>query len=135
MDHPIKIRAHHLLCLQGYQGYGYSDDFVSNLERIREIILTSSDHELQVVAEPDVICSYCPYNGDTGCQKDQGSNHRIQSMDLKILEKLNLVPGAKDLAKNLLERTNTNFKTFSDIQDICGHCQWEEKCLWYQKFV
>jgi hypothetical protein len=30
----IKLRVHHLLCLQGYQGYGYDECFKKNLENI-----------------------------------------------------------------------------------------------------
>ncbi len=33
-DSIINIRAHHLLCLQGFQGYGYSQDFVRNMAEI-----------------------------------------------------------------------------------------------------
>ncbi|HOP74337.1 MAG TPA: DUF1284 domain-containing protein [Bacillota bacterium] len=135
MDEPIKIRAHHLLCLQGYQGYGYSESFVVNLERIRDLMITSPDLEVQVVAEEDIVCSCCPFRCEAGCQKDQDSSHRIRSMDLKILEKLHLISGMKCRAQNLLKLVEATFKTYSDIQDICGHCQWEEKCLWYQKFL
>jgi hypothetical protein len=29
---PIVIRAHHLLCMQGFQGYGYTPDFEQQWE-------------------------------------------------------------------------------------------------------
>jgi hypothetical protein len=135
MDTTIKIRAHHLLCLQGYQGYGYSNGFVDDLERIQKFIMASSDLEVQVVAENDLICNCCPNRGETGCQKDANANKRIQSMDLKILERLNLKPGTKDITENFLNLINTNFKTYLNIQDICGNCQWTEKCLWYQRIA
>ena len=33
--HTVRLRAHHLLCMHGFQGKGYSDLFV---RRLREII-------------------------------------------------------------------------------------------------
>ncbi|WP_263641218.1 hypothetical protein [Methanobrevibacter arboriphilus] len=34
----IYLRGHHLLCLQGYQGYGYDDNFKKNIETIISIL-------------------------------------------------------------------------------------------------
>lgn len=135
MSSSIKIRAHHLFCVQGYQGYGYSDKFQANLERIIKLINTVPDLEIEVIAEKDMICSYCPHTGKNGCQQDEDSAQKIQSMDLKILEKLNLKEGIREQAQNLVMLTNTKFKTYFDIQEICGNCQWKEKCLWFQKLL
>ena len=30
----LVLRGHHLLCLQGFQGYGYDEDFVKNMTEI-----------------------------------------------------------------------------------------------------
>ncbi|HII92208.1 MAG TPA: DUF1284 domain-containing protein, partial [Methanosarcina sp.] len=30
----LKIRAHHLCCIQGFQGYGYSPVFVANMRAV-----------------------------------------------------------------------------------------------------
>ena len=39
MDKKIlSIRAHHFLCMQGFQGYGYSEDFIRNMAGIIEYI-------------------------------------------------------------------------------------------------
>ena len=135
MSSSIKIRAHHLFCVQGYQGYGYSDKFQANLERIIKLIRTVPNLEIEIIAEKDMICSYCPHTGKIDCQLDEDSAQKIQSMDLKVLEKLNLKEGIKDKAQNLVMLTNTKFKTYYDIQEICGNCRWEEKCLWFQKLL
>jgi len=135
MSSSIKIRAHHLLCVQGYQGYGYSDKFQANLERIIKLICTVPNLEIEIIAEKDMICSYCPHTGEIDCQLDEDSAQKIQSMDLKVLEKLNIKEGIRDKAQNLVMLTNTKFITYYDIQEICGNCRWEEKCLWFQKLL
>lgn len=135
MSFTIKIRAHHLLCFQGYQGYGYNDDFKANLEQIIKLINTTTGLVIEVIAENDVICRCCPYTGEAGCMKDTYSAPKIWSMDLKILEKLNLKTGTKMKAHDLITLTNTMFKTCLDVQGICTHCHWNEKCLWFQKLA
>ncbi len=129
----LKIRAHHFLCLQGYQGYGYSDEYKLNLERILKLIQTMPDVEVEVIAQNDMICDYCPNKNQIGCKKDSGSIKTIRSLDLKVLEKLNIMEGVIDKASNLMRKVNTQFKNFPDIQAICDHCQWTEKCRWFQK--
>lgn len=135
MSSCLKIRAHHLFCMQGYQGYGYSDQFQANFEQIIKQIYTVPDLEVELIAAKDMICSYCPHNGKTDCQLAEDSAQKIRSMDLKVLEKLNLNEGLKDKAQNLLQLTKTKIKTYYDIQEICGNCRWEEKCLWVQKLL
>lgn len=135
MSFILKIRAHHLLCLQGYQGYGYSESFKANLEKIIKLIHTTSDLVIEVVTENDLICEHCPYTDKTGCQKDENSSLKIKSMDLKVLEKLGLQEGVMDKSQNLINLINTKLKTYFDIEEICGNCQWKEKCLWFQKLL
>jgi hypothetical protein len=135
MSVSLKIRAHHLLCFQGYQGYGYSKEFQDNLERIIKLINTDPDLEMEVIAEKDMICSCCPYMVKTDCQRNQYSARMVRLIDLKVLEKLNLKEGVREKAQNIIALTNTNIKNFDDIQEICGDCQWREKCLFAQKIT
>ncbi|WP_424356150.1 DUF1284 domain-containing protein [Methanobacterium sp. MBAC-LM] len=145
----MKIRAHHLLCMQGFQGYGYSEDFSKNMAEIIEILQNFPEHEIEIVAETDSICTCCPYNINGKCQESQGSleykvfggpkskiltaNNRIISMDLKVLKKLDISPGSIFEAGEIFKITNEKLKTYFDVKDICGDCRWSEKCLWYLK--
>jgi uncharacterized protein len=128
---PIKIRAHHLLCMQGYQGYGYSKDFENNLQEIIKCINSNPDSLIEVIAENDLICSCCPNLYKSECQMDESSNSRIHNMDLKILKVLGLKSGDKGEASYFINLVNSKFKKRLQLNSICGDCQWKEKCLWY----
>ena len=54
----MKLRAHNLLCIQGFVGKGYSPEFVANMKRIVGGLLGRT--EVTVVEEPDGLCSACP---------------------------------------------------------------------------
>jgi hypothetical protein len=50
MSAPINIRVHHLLCMQGFQGYGYNDDFATHLKNIIERFRKNPDTFIQVIS-------------------------------------------------------------------------------------
>ncbi len=126
----MKIRAHHLLCMQGFQGYGYSEDFSKNMTKIVEILRSFPEKKIQVVNECDIICSCCPYNVKEICSKDPESYEKIMRMDTKIIEKLELSCGDIFEAGKIFSHVNKKLKSYSDINEICGDCKWSEKCLW-----
>jgi len=145
----MKIRAHHLLCIQGFQGYGYSEDFSKNMAEVIEILYNFPKYKIEIVAETDAICTCCPYNINGKCQENQVSlqhkvfggpkskiltaNDKIISMDLNVLKKLDISPGSIFEAGKIFKITNKKLKTYFDVKDICGDCRWSEKCLWYLK--
>ena len=82
----LKLRGHHLLCLQGFQGYGYDEDFVENMceiNRLRKL----EDTSIKVVNSPDDICKACPNLVDNKCIDDK-NNDKIIAMDNVVLSKI-----------------------------------------------
>jgi len=125
----LNIRAHHLLCLQGFQGYGYSQDFVRNMAEIIKKI--GSNPELQIITGCDDICSYCPHRLEGVCQKDAGSVSGIKDVDRRVLQYLDLKEGIKGRAHDFISLAKARLRSISDIENICGDCNWKEKCLWF----
>jgi hypothetical protein len=126
----MKIRAHHLLCMQGFQGYGYSEDFSRNMAKVIQTIESFPKQKIQIVTECDVICSCCPYNINEICSKNPESNKKIKRMDIKVLEKLELSGETILEGKEIFSFVNKKLGPM-DVQEICGNCSWKEKCLWF----
>mgnify|MGYP000951224147 CR=1 FL=1 len=123
----IKIRAHHLLCMQGFQGYGYSQGFQRNLEEIINYLESNPYSSLKLVADTDVICLKCPHLEDGHC--DRYSYPAIRDMDLKVLEKLDLEVGVIEPVQKLLSQVKA--WNIHDLREVCGECSWKDKCLLY----
>lgn len=126
----IKIRAHHLFCMQGFQGYGYSSEFVANMRSVMESINAFPSKPLKLVSECDVICASCPH-GEQCARKGSFLAIRIRRMDSLVLKKLGMVDGTIIDAKSVFRLVNTKLKNPSDIEEVCGSCRWRQKCLWY----
>lgn len=129
-----KIRAHHLLCMQGFQGYGYSSDFVEKMSNIIVSIESSPESRIKVVKCCDDICYYCPNNIGNICRKNGDNGAKIRDMDQLVLDKLGFREGYCATAGKLLEYVNKSFDK-NDALEVCGNCAWKAKCLWYTKIV
>lgn len=122
------LRGHHLLCLKGFQGYGYDDGFVENMAEINskrkldetKVILTDS---------ADDICKVCPNLKDNLC-KDMLHNENIVRMDREVLKKLDMKE--EHNSKELFEKIDVIFNTEESVSKICFNCLWHDKCLFYQ---
>lgn len=128
----LKIRAHHLCCIQGFQGYGYSPVFVANMRALISDLDAFPSKPLKLVSECDAICISCP--GKRECSAQQSVlSHRIREMDLVVMEKLNIKEGTVMCADEAFTLINSKLNNTSDIEDVCGTCKWRLKCLWYMQ--
>lgn len=122
------LRGHHLLCLKGFQGYGYDNEFIENMISInskRKLDTTI----IQLTDSSDDICSACPNLKNNICQS-KIQNEKIVNMDNEILKKLDREKEYN--SKELFDKIDDIFNTKESVSKICFNCMWHEKCLFYQ---
>ena len=122
------LRGHHLLCLQGFQGYGYDKAFVENMTEINRIRRLSNT-TVTLTDSQDDICKACP-NLKEGLCKNQRQNESIKSMDGEVLSKLD--PSKEYYALNLFKEVEKIFNSKESVSKICSKCMWHKECLFYQ---
>lgn len=119
----LRLRGHHLLCLHGFRGFGYSPEFVSNMLQVRDRLLDSPETEVEVTISPDDICATCPHLSNARCAKrDEESESRIGTKDAAILSRLSLSPGDRMSAREVFALTEERFR--DGIDDVCSSCRW-----------
>ena len=123
------LRGHHLLCLQGFQGYGYDKDFVKNMTEINHT-RKLDDTTISITNEADDICKACPNLKNNLCE-NKTQNERIISMDNEVLSKLNQTKEYN--AVDLFKKVENIFNSKENVNNICSNCIWHEECLFYQK--
>ena len=115
----INIRPHHLLCIHGFRGKGYSDEFVESMTSIVHNIKKSKETQLNVVFNTDTICANCPHKiGENLCTTQE----HILTLDNKVTSALDLQE--KSYAYNEIQHLITQKLTPGDFDHICGSCQW-----------
>lgn len=113
-----KLRGHHLFCLLGYRGMGYSKEYVANMTNLHQTLKNEPLTKIKLVSGPDQLCEKYPNSGEYHCH-----NHSIYERDEVILEKLGLVIGQiiswKDIETHIQQ-----YVVPTDIQIICNTCSW-----------
>jgi uncharacterized protein len=118
------LRGHHLLCVHGFRGMGYSPSFVKNMWKIVEDIRDDQkDFPIRVEAALDDACMACPHRGLSTCEADEGSNEHVITMDERVISHLHLEKGMSykksELVKLTAEKVHPN-----DLDTLCHGCSW-----------
>lgn len=118
----IKLRPHHILCIQNYKGKGYSFEFTENMDRIVETLRHNTKQEIEIIFSKDDICDKCPNKqGNNLCTSD----YKVRIIDNNVIKYLDLKEGVYryDYILNLL-KNNIDKNRF---KYICGQCEWYKK--------
>ncbi len=120
----IRLRAHTLLCLQGFRGEGYSASFIHNLSRIHRSLAEDPDQEVELVDSPDAVCEACPHLCRTGCSVDGiNSEEAMCDQDRRVLSLIGLPAGQRLPWSEVLARIRGSV-VGADLAGICGGCRW-----------
>ena len=84
--YKFKIHPHHLLCILGYRGLGYNENFTSNMTKIVKDLRSNPNTIINVSPEADDICIACPYNSKGICIKKPNSEEIVHNIDSEYLK-------------------------------------------------
>jgi hypothetical protein len=113
-----KLRGHHLFCLLGYRGMGYSEEYVENMTLLYQTLRENPKTLIEIVKGPDQLCERYPNSGTYHCQENN-----IYERDAVILEKMGLKVG-QILNWEEIELRIQKFVIPSDLPIVCETCSW-----------
>ena len=120
----MMLRAHHLICLLGFRGLGYSPEFLQDMIKIVFKLLSCPETLIEVISEPDDICTPCPFLKDGGCHEEgPQSEEIIKKRDRAVMMRLGLVSGDKVTWSAVEQRIRSSISR-RDLEQICQDCQW-----------
>lgn len=123
-DHSLRIRAHTVLCLQGFRGEGYSAGFVENMTAIHQRLADDPSQWIEIIDGPDAMCGACPHLLPTGCSLNgEESEPDMQAQDQDVLARLGLRAGDRLPWAVVLDRIR-RLLTGENLTNICGQCRW-----------
>lgn len=123
MDKVLRLRGHHLFCLQFFRGEGYSKKFIENL---RKVVQRWDGEKAILVEGVDDVCKGCPHLEDGGCV--YFGEDKIREEDHLALRLLNLnvgdAIGKRDVADRITPPVRDAWR-----KDNCEGCMWEAVCF------
>lgn len=129
----IKIRGHHLLCMQGFQNKGYSESFIENMASLINFLSDTPDVHVKIVNTADNICSFCPNLTKDGVCENPKSDLSIKKRDNLSIDFLDLKVGEVYSYLEILTKM-FDILDFDKVDSICKDCGWQRVCLFYSKF-
>lgn len=115
---PIRLRGHHLLCIHGFRGLGYSPEFVANMSAIVERLQTRPQTAVEIISGPDAICAGCPQDAASHCTEE-----RVSERDRLVLQRLGASPGDAFSWAELVGRVRRRIDP-AFLRRACASCPW-----------
>ncbi|WP_394231951.1 DUF1284 domain-containing protein [Niallia oryzisoli] len=113
-----QLRGHHIFCLLGYRGMGYSKEYVENMTMLHQTLRENPKTWIQLIEGPDRLCEKFPNTSEYHCE-EKG----IAERDSAILEKMELKIG-QILTWEEIEAKIQKYIVPSDINTVCESCSW-----------
>lgn len=117
----MKLRAHHLLCTQGFVGMGYSDTFTRNMAHI--VAQMNAGELIEVVDSCDDICAACPHRRGRDCGASEHAEAEIQALDARARAQLGVAVG-EVLDAPLIHQRLQQRPVAQKLPEICSGCPW-----------
>ena len=118
----MRLRAHNLICIQGYVGKGYDAAFVANMTRVVESL--DERTPVTVIAAPDTLCAACPHLQESGCAlHGAGTETGMVQQDRDVLKRLAIGDG-ETLPWGEIHARIARSVAPEDLDSICGACPW-----------
>jgi hypothetical protein len=118
LQNPIRLRGHHLLCMLGYRGMGYSEAYAANMNAVHERLRKEPDTTVALVEGADDLCACFPADRPYHCDSDT-----VSRRDAAVLERLGLQTGEALAWSEVLRRIAGNVSP-ADVPAWCATCPW-----------
>lgn len=126
-EQVLPIRGHHLLCMLGFRGLGYSDGFVRNMKQIVKRVMGDPETALLLTTGCDAICRACPYQEDGHCAKPKKGRRRPGDADQALLSRIGCAPNTRTTAGEVYQRIGLHVDTADLGGRFCTECEWLER--------
>ncbi|MDO5294142.1 MAG: DUF1284 domain-containing protein [bacterium] len=121
-----RLRGHHLVCMQQFQGVGYNEEFAKNMTDVIKQLQENPLQQVTVLKSMDDICEKCPNKLDEEhCALSRPGKPDSSVKDGKLLEVLGLEVGGTYSYQEILTRIERNIEAAYDT--CCKGCGWEGK--------
>jgi uncharacterized protein len=120
----LSLRPHHILCRLGYVGYGYSPEFIREMERT--VKLLESKRVKTVILRPgfDNVCRTCPHHeGECDPARLGSRGVAAEEFDRRAQRALKVKLGHAYPLPEINQRIAA--LTPEEFAAICKGCEWQ----------
>ncbi|MEJ8737996.1 DUF1284 domain-containing protein [Erysipelotrichaceae bacterium HCN-30851] len=120
----MKLRPHHILCIQKFIGKGYNEDFTLHMNAIVSKLIDNPKVQITITHGCDDICERCPNNINELCT----SFDKVARLDTSVLMICNFDYGQTVSWIKLANKARRCIFETNRFNNICHECEWNEIC-------
>ena len=120
----MRLRPHHLLCVQKFVGHGYDEKFVRHLAGVVARLAAQPETRITLTQGCDDVCAHCPNRVKSRCV----SMEKVDRMDSCVLEICGLGAGESGTWAALAQRAKERILGAGAFEVVCAGCQWFALC-------
>ncbi|MCR5261299.1 MAG: DUF1284 domain-containing protein [Candidatus Gastranaerophilales bacterium] len=126
MSEVLNIRAHHFLCLPGYQGNGYDGAHKTSWDTVSQQLKEHPDTFVRIVDGQDDLCKNCPNaQGKNGIKCNMGF---LAQLDEKVKDMFGFKTGMVMTWEAIMEKVRSVMNK-DNHKELCGNCEWRRAGL------
>lgn len=118
------LRPHHGMCLQFYEGRGYSQEFTDHMGRVLQEFRQDPGRRIVLKPQTDLVCGHCPHNR-AGCCDTQEKTDRY---DREVMKACGFFEGEEMSVAEAIGRIKAQVIETGLRSRICADCSWNEIC-------
>ena len=120
----MKLRPHHLLCIQKYTGNGYDDAFAAGMDALVRRLTARPDTAVTLTEGRDNVCAVCPHMAGGRCDSEE----KVNRLDKGVLEACGFSAGETHSWSVLARTAREQVLEKDTFEKVCGCCEWFELC-------
>ncbi|MBQ3391917.1 MAG: DUF1284 domain-containing protein [Lachnospiraceae bacterium] len=119
-ERPVRLRSHHLLCMQTFVGNGYSEAFVENMKQVLARLAAEATPGFMLAEGADDLCAACPNLVNGQCTSQNPG--QFDALVMKCLST------AGEKARMMTEIPPSLRMTEELLEQCCPGCEWKDLC-------
>lgn len=120
----MKLRPHHLLCIQLFTGCGYDEAFTANMRKNVQQLQQHPQTEILLHCGCDALCAVCPHNQKGVCSEQK----KTDRLDAAVLRECGLQDGQSAAWQMLAAAARGRILQTDRFAAVCSSCQWYALC-------
>lgn len=112
------------MCLQFYEGRGYSQEFTDHMGRVLQEFRQDPGRRIVLKPQTDLVCGHCPHNR-AGCCDTQEKTDRY---DREVMKACGFFEGEEMSVAEAIGRIKAQVIETGLRSRICADCSWNEIC-------
>ena len=120
----VRLRPHHLLCIQKFIGRGYDENFTRYMAFLAAGLQAAPETPVILVAGADDLCARCPHLTDGGCD----AREKVNALDEAVLSLCGLSYGKRAPWAELSRAARERVLDAPAFERVCAACEWFGLC-------